>query len=70
MEIVLDSPLDMHLHLRDGAMLRLVAPLSAGVFAGAVIMPIWCPRRQPGAPAGIPRRRAGGRRSLPFLRRG
>lgn len=39
MEIVLDSPLDMHLHLRDGAMLRLVAPLSAGVFAGAVIMP-------------------------------
>ncbi len=38
MEISLDSPLDMHLHLRDGAMLRLVAPLSAD-FAGAVIMP-------------------------------
>lgn len=38
MEITLDSPLDMHLHLRDGDMLRLVAPLSAD-FAGAVIMP-------------------------------
>ncbi len=38
MEITLHSPLDMHLHLRDGDMLRLVAPLSAD-FAGAVIMP-------------------------------
>lgn len=38
MEITLDSPLDMHLHLRDGAMLKLTAPLSAD-FAGAVIMP-------------------------------
>ncbi len=38
MEITLNSPLDMHLHLRDGDMLRLVAPLSAD-FAGAVIMP-------------------------------
>lgn len=38
MEITLDSPLDMHLHLRDGAMLRLTAPLS-GDFAGAVVMP-------------------------------
>lgn len=38
MEITLDSPLDMHLHLRDGDMLKLVAPLSAD-FAGAVIMP-------------------------------
>ncbi len=38
MEITLTSPLDMHLHLRDEAMLRLVAPLSAD-FAGAVIMP-------------------------------
>ncbi len=38
MEITLTSPLDMHLHLRDGDMLRLVAPLSAS-FAGAVIMP-------------------------------
>lgn len=38
MEITLESPLDMHLHVRDGEMLRLVAPLTAG-FAGAVIMP-------------------------------
>ncbi len=38
MEITINSPLDMHLHLRDGDMLRLVAPLSAS-FAGAVIMP-------------------------------
>lgn len=38
MEITLESPLDMHLHVRDGEMLRLVAPLTA-VFAGAVIMP-------------------------------
>ena len=35
----LRSPLDMHLHLREGEMLRMVAPLSAGHFAGAVIMP-------------------------------
>ena len=35
----LESPLDMHLHLREGDMLRLVAPLSARTFAGAVIMP-------------------------------
>lgn len=39
MQITLDSPLDMHLHLRDGNMLRLTAPLSAATFAGAVIMP-------------------------------
>ncbi len=38
MEITLHSPLDMHLHLRDGDMMQLVAPLSAD-FAGAVIMP-------------------------------
>ena len=38
MEITLNSPLDMHLHLRDGNMLKLTAPLSAD-FAGAVIMP-------------------------------
>jgi dihydroorotase len=35
----LESPLDMHLHLREGDLLRLVAPLSARAFAGAVIMP-------------------------------
>lgn len=39
MHIQLDAPLDMHLHLRDGAMLHTVAPLSAASFAGAVIMP-------------------------------
>lgn len=38
-EILLNSPLDMHLHLREGAMLEVVAPLSAAEFAGAVIMP-------------------------------
>ena len=37
--IEIDRPLDMHLHLRDGAMLENVAPLSAATFAGAVIMP-------------------------------
>ena len=35
----LTSPLDMHLHLREGNMLKLVSPLSAASFAGAVIMP-------------------------------
>jgi len=37
--LTLSRPLDMHLHLRDGAMLSLVAPFSAEQFAGAVIMP-------------------------------
>lgn len=37
--ITLHRPLDMHLHLRDGDMLRLVAPHSASNLAGAVIMP-------------------------------
>ena len=36
---LLRSPLDMHLHLREGDILRTVAPLSAQAFAGAVIMP-------------------------------
>jgi len=39
MFITLTSPLDMHLHLRDGAMLQTVAPLSAETFAGAIVMP-------------------------------
>ena len=39
MKIEIDRPLDMHLHLRDGAMLKLAAPHSAADFAGAVIMP-------------------------------
>ncbi|NEW60599.1 dihydroorotase [Sulfurovum sp. bin170] len=39
MSITLNSPLDMHLHLRDGDMLKTVAPLSSSSFAGAIIMP-------------------------------
>jgi dihydroorotase len=39
MELTLRAPLDMHLHLREGAMLRTVAPLSARDFAAAVVMP-------------------------------
>lgn len=39
MRIEIDQPLDMHLHLRDGAMLALVAPHTARDFAGAVVMP-------------------------------
>ncbi len=39
MILELRSPLDMHLHLRDGDMMKLVAPLSSASFAGAVIMP-------------------------------
>lgn len=38
-EIVLESPFDAHLHLRDGDMLKAVAPSSATTFAGWVIMP-------------------------------
>lgn len=30
--IMLNSPLDMHLHLRDGDMLKLVAPLTSKNF--------------------------------------
>ena len=37
--VTLDSPLDMHLHLRDGEMLRRVAPHSARTFSGAIVMP-------------------------------
>lgn len=39
MKISIDSPLDMHLHLRQGEMLKQVLPFSAASFAGAVIMP-------------------------------
>ena len=35
----INAPLDMHIHFREGAMLQLVAPLSAETFAGGVIMP-------------------------------
>jgi len=37
--IRLHSPLDMHLHLREGEMLELVAPLTTESFSGAMIMP-------------------------------
>lgn len=35
----LKEPLDMHLHLRDEDMLKLVAPLSSKTFSSALIMP-------------------------------
>ena len=38
-ELQIDTPLDLHLHLREGDMLSLVAPFSAAQFAGGVIMP-------------------------------
>jgi dihydroorotase len=33
------QPLDMHLHLRDGEMLKLVGPLTSNTFSGALVMP-------------------------------
>ena len=39
LSITLNSPLDMHLHLRDESMLQTVAPLSAESFSGAIVMP-------------------------------
>lgn len=39
MTLTLHSPCDMHLHVRDGAMLESVAPLSSAQFAAALIMP-------------------------------
>ena len=36
---ILNEPLDMHLHLRDGDMLQLVAPLTSNSFSAALIMP-------------------------------
>ncbi len=39
MKITLHSPLDMHLHLRDGDMLKSIARYSSRYFAGAIIMP-------------------------------
>ena len=35
----LTEPLDMHLHLRDADMLKLVGPLTSNTFSGALIMP-------------------------------
>jgi len=39
MELTIDTPLDLHLHLREAEMLQLVAPFSAAQFAGGVVMP-------------------------------
>jgi len=39
MRVQLTSPLDMHLHLRQEDMLKIVAPLSSKSFSGALIMP-------------------------------
>ena len=36
---IINQPLDMHLHLRDGDMLQLVAPLTSNSFSAALIMP-------------------------------
>ena len=36
---IINSAFDMHLHLRDDDMLKLVAPLTSKSFAGALIMP-------------------------------
>lgn len=38
-EIIINSPLDMHLHLRDDDMLKLVGGLSSKNFSAALIMP-------------------------------
>ena len=38
-QVVIKSPLDMHLHLREGAMAQTVVPLSSHSFAGGVVMP-------------------------------
>ncbi|PHO13937.1 dihydroorotase [Malaciobacter marinus] len=38
-KFIIDSPLDMHLHLRDEDMLKLVAPQTSRTFSGALIMP-------------------------------
>ena len=37
--IILDTPIDMHLHLREGKMLKDVLPYTANQFAAAVVMP-------------------------------
>lgn len=35
----INEPLDMHIHLRDNDMLKLVGPLTSNTFTGALIMP-------------------------------
>ncbi|MCW1917852.1 dihydroorotase [Rhodobacter sp. KR11] len=50
-QITIRRPDDMHLHLRDGAMLQAVAPESARDFARAIIMPNLVPPVVTGAQA-------------------
>lgn len=38
-QVIIESPLDMHLHFREGEMAQTVIPLSSYSFAGGVIMP-------------------------------
>jgi len=38
-QITIHSPLDMHIHFREGAMAQTVIPLSSHAFAGGVVMP-------------------------------
>ena len=38
-QVVINSPLDMHLHFREGTMAQTVIPLSSYSFAGGVVMP-------------------------------
>ncbi|MEO1690047.1 MAG: dihydroorotase [Cyanobacteria bacterium J06631_6] len=38
-QVIINSPLDMHLHFREGAMAQTVIPLTSGAFAGGVVMP-------------------------------
>lgn len=38
-KLTLTMPLDMHVHLRDGDMLNIVAPLTSYSFSGALVMP-------------------------------
>ena len=56
-QLTLRRPDDWHLHLRDGAMLRAVAPESARHFARAIIMPNLVPPVVTGAQAAAYRER-------------
>ena len=38
-QVIIESPLDMHLHFREGEMAQTVIPLSSYSFAGGVVMP-------------------------------
>jgi len=39
MEFTINAPIDMHLHLREGAMMERVTPLTSAHFSAAIIMP-------------------------------